>query len=123
MDTAEMLRACEEKLCEVSIRKNAAVVSSMLAEDFQEFGSSGQVYSKEQIIAALRSEPPLQITMESFRARLLTDEVALVTYRARKKDHQESTTESLRSSIWIFQSGEWRMIFHQGTRAPTALTK
>lgn len=123
MDIVEVLRACEQKLCEVSTRKNAAVVSSMLAEDFQEFGSSGQVYSKDQVIAALQSESALQITMESFRAKLLTDEVALVTYRARKNDHKKSTAESLRSSIWIFQSGGWRMIFHQGTEAPATRTK
>ena len=123
MDTAEMLRGCEEKFFQVSVRKNAEAVSAMLADGFQEFGGSGRVYSKDQVIAALQSEHSLQITMEKFQARLLTDEVALVTYRARKKDQEESTTESLRSSIWIFQSGEWRMIFHQGTRAPTALTK
>jgi hypothetical protein len=123
MDIVEVLRACEEKLCEISTRKNAAVVSSMLADGFQEFGSSGQVYSKDQVIAALQSESALQITIENFRAKLLTDEVALITYRARKNNHEKSTTESLRSSIWIFQSGEWRMIFHQGTEAPVTPTK
>lgn len=123
MDIAEMLRAREEKLCEVSTRKNVEVVSSMLAEGFQEFGSSGRIYSKEQVITALLAESSLQITMENFQARLLTDGAALVTYRARKRGHDESTTESLRSSLWIFQAGEWRMIFHQGTVAPTTPAK
>ena len=123
MDTAEMLRGCEEKFFQVSVRKNAEAVSAMLADGFQEFGSSGRVYSKDQVIAALQSEHSLQITMEKFQARLLTDEVALITYRSRRRDQVGSTTESLRSSIWIFQSGEWRMVFHQGTKTPAEPAK
>jgi hypothetical protein len=123
MDTAEMLRGCEEKFFQVSVRKNAEAVSAMLADGFQEFGGSGRVYSKDQVIAALQSEHSLQITMEKFQARLLTDEVALITYRSRRRDQVGSTTESLRSSIWIFQSGEWRMVFHQGTKTPAEPAK
>src|SRR5271170_3404143 len=105
MDIAETLRACEEKLFATSVRKNAEIVASMLADDFQEFGSSGRVYSKDEIIAELQSESPRRITMQDFRAQMLSNEIALVTYRSRRIEHDGRTAESpaaefLRSSIW-----------------------
>ncbi|HZD49036.1 MAG TPA: nuclear transport factor 2 family protein [Silvibacterium sp.] len=122
MDIAETLRRCEEKLFESSVRKNAEIVASMLADEFQEFGSSGQVYSKDQIIAELQSESPRSITMQGFRAQLLSNEIALVTYRSRRIEHdgaaaESPTAEFLRSSIWVLRDNQWKVLFHQGTKA------
>src|SRR5271154_5188132 len=122
MDIAETLRRCEEKLFEGSVRKNAEVVASMLTDDFQEFGSSGRVYSKEQVIAEVQSESPRRITMQGFRAQLLSNEIALVTYRSRRIENDGVTAESpaaefLRSSIWVLRDNQWKVLFHQGTKA------
>src|SRR5277367_3368570 len=122
MDIAETLRRCEEKLFESSVRKNAEIVASMLTDDFQEFGSSGRVYSKDQIIAELQSESPRRITMQGFRAQLLSNEIALVTYRSRRIEHDGATAESpatefLTTSIWVLRDNQWKVLFHQGTKA------
>lgn len=37
---------------------------------------------------------------------MLSDEVALVTYRGAKAN---------RASVWIRRDGQWQMRFHQGT--------
>jgi hypothetical protein len=116
MDISETLRKYEERLLDNSVRKDAEVFSSMLADEFQEFGSSGRVYSKSQIIAALRSESPVQLSLREFKARLLADEVALVTYISSRAEHGSSASEALRSSIWVVQDGHWKVLFHQGTR-------
>jgi hypothetical protein len=122
MEIAETLRRCEEKMFETSIRKNAEAVASMLADEFLEFGSSGRVYSKEQIIAELHSEKPRRITMQDFRTQLLSNEVALVTYRSRTVVQDSETAkalpvEFLRSSIWVLRGNQWKALFHQGTKA------
>jgi hypothetical protein len=116
MDISEMLRQYEERLFDSSVRKNAEIVSSMLADEFQEFGSSGRIYSKPQILASLRSEPPIEFSLRDFKARLLADEIALVTYVSIRVEHGSPAREALRSSIWAVQDGQWKVLFHQGTR-------
>ncbi len=82
MDIADTLKKLEEQLQTQSVRTNAAAVFSMLAEDFTEYGSSGRVFSKAEIIRELQSESPGHITMHDFAASFLTKTIALVTYRA-----------------------------------------
>jgi hypothetical protein len=121
MEIAETLRELEEQLQTTSVRKNAAAVSSLLTEEFREYGSSGRIFSKEEIIRALQSESPAHISMQDFQASVLTEKIAFVTYRSIKHQPGSPAIESLRSSLWLFQEGRWQMRFHQGTRVPKAI--
>ncbi len=118
MDIAATLREYEEKLLNYSVRKSADAVSSMLCDDFREFGSSGRVFSKPEMIASLQAESPRQVLMEDFRAELIAESVALVTYTTSKEEPAAGTVKALRSSLWLYRSGEWKMLFHQGTKIP-----
>jgi len=60
LSLAESLRYLEEKLLRPEVRRSAEAVAELLAEAFVEFGSSGRVYRREQIIEMLRQEPPVQ---------------------------------------------------------------
>lgn len=116
--TASQLRRLEETLLNPSVRRDGERLRTMLTEDFLEFGSSGRVWTRKSIIELLATEknfyPP---AIEDFHCTLLTDKVALVTYRTLRNDGKSGEyLESLRSSIWTRQDGEWRMRFHQGTR-------
>ncbi|MBZ5649915.1 MAG: nuclear transport factor 2 family protein [Acidobacteriia bacterium] len=55
---AQQLRKLEEDLLQPSMRRSLDTVASLLTDDFCEFGSSGRIFRKEEIIAALRTEPP-----------------------------------------------------------------
>jgi hypothetical protein len=121
MDVSETLRELEEKLQTTSVRRDAAAVSSMLTEEFREYGSSGHIFSKAEIIRALQSGSPAHFSMKDFNASLLSEKIALVTYRAIKNQPGSSVIESLRSSLWVFQDGRWQMHFHQGTKMPASL--
>ena len=112
----ELLRRLEERLLNPAIRKSGADVSNLLADEFIEFGSSGRVFGKQEIVDALRSEPPVQRSLTDFGARSLAPNVVLVTYRVSRRDLDGQTvTGSLRSSIWKRIDGRWQMVFHQGT--------
>jgi len=116
--TASQLRRLEESLLNPAVRRDGERLRTMLTEDFLEFGSSGRVWTRKSIIELLATEknffPP---AIEDFHCTMLTDKVALVTYRTLRKDGKSGESlESLRSSIWTRQDGEWRMRFHQGTR-------
>ncbi|WP_053268651.1 nuclear transport factor 2 family protein [Pseudomonas chlororaphis] len=89
----------------------------LLAEEFVEFGASGRVWSRAQVIEALLEESPAQRRVSDFRVQLLATGVALVTYRCRTVIDRQAPEESLRSSCWRHDGGAWRMVFHQGTRA------
>jgi hypothetical protein len=116
--TASQLRQLEESLLKPSVRRDGERLRAMLTEDFLEFGSSGRVWTRKSIIELLATEKNFfSPAIEDFQCTMLSDKVALVTYRTLRNDGKSGETlESLRSSIWTRQDGEWRMRFHQGTR-------
>ena len=106
----------EEKLLLPDVRKSPQEISKLLAEEFVEFGSSGRVYTKQQVIDSLQNEFVQQISIDNFKTINLAPDVVLATYTAVKKNKSEGeTTRSLRSSIWKLSDNEWRLVFHQGT--------
>jgi hypothetical protein len=111
------LRSCEEALLDPGVRRNRARVAEFLAEDFLEVGASGRVWSREQILELLATEEYSRPAMEDFKCRWIGDGVVQVTYRTVRADLQSGKSAvTLRSSIWIQDSGEWRVRFDQGTK-------
>jgi hypothetical protein len=116
---AALLRQLEERLLHADVRKSAQALADLLADDFIEFGSSGRVFNKRQIIESLQHEPATPRTLMDFRTSVLAPGVRLVTYRAiRHGGADGQPMYSLRSSIWKLIAGRWQMVFHQGTPAP-----
>jgi hypothetical protein len=106
------IRELEERLLDPAVRASAEEVGLLLADDFLEFGSSGRVFDKGQVIEGLAANPGEGVSVERFEERVLGPGVVLVTYRSvRAGDCQHA----LRSSIWRLEGDRWRMVFHQGT--------
>lgn len=106
----------EVRLMGPEFRRDREKVSALLHEDFREFGSSGREWSREGILELLQTEslylPP---DIVDFKVARLTPAVALVTYRTVR-----DTGSTLRSSVWVQEEGNWRVLFHQGTKIPQA---
>jgi len=87
-----------------------------LADDFLEYGSSGNIFDKSVQLDAVRNDKTvtnsIQYTVTDFNIKLLASDVVLATYRSLR--HNDSNLV-LRSSIWKNIQGKWQMIFHQGT--------
>ena len=117
-----LLRYLEEQLLEPAVRTSADRVGYLLADDFIEFGSSGRVFNKRQIIEALQQEAgdsAPRVLLADFTVRQLASDAMLVTYRATSEDRDEDRGGSrLRSSVWKLIDGRWQMVFHQGTPSP-----
>jgi hypothetical protein len=113
----ERLYELEIELMQMAVRHSPERLSSLLADSFREFGSSGRILNKREIIDALSIEPEVELSISDFRAEIIGDRVALVTYRAVKKE-PAGQLASLRSSLWVLNNGRWQMLFHQGTKAP-----
>ena len=101
----ETLRLLEDRLLQPGERGSASDVSELLADDFVEFGSSGRIFDKKQIVKALRSAGKIQRSISDFKAEALAPGVILVTYIAVQYEPNGQEKYSLRSS-----AGNWSRI-------------
>jgi hypothetical protein len=107
----EIIYALEVSLLESSTRQSVKYLNKVISDDFVEFGSSGQIYHKQDLLDSLPLEAPFKSKIDNFEVTELSNDVILATYRATR-----DSIVSLRSSIWQHKDGEWFLIFHQGTK-------
>jgi hypothetical protein len=119
-EEAEELKRLEENLLQPDVRRSPEQMAAFLADDFVEFGRSGRIYGKVEILETAAQPFAGRLSLLEFAAKALAPSVALVTYRSILRDANGSERHSLRSSIWIRTEKGWRLVFHQGT--PTAPT-
>ena len=114
----ELFYNLETSLHKKEIRNSREKVAALIADDFLEFGKSGDVYNKQTTLEGLGNETvDLQIKVSDFAAKELSAHVVLVTYTAIMLDDDNFTEVSTnRSSIWILRDAKWQMVFHQGTK-------
>jgi hypothetical protein len=117
MDLSQTLLQLERRLLSQATRRDAEEISCLLADDFIEFGASGSIWSKAEVIEQLPHEPFVKRSITQFAVKTLSEESALVTYQCHIHDQSEIVA-SLRSSIWRNRDDQWQMIFHQGTLIP-----
>jgi hypothetical protein len=111
---AAQLLALELQLMDPAFRRDRTAVSALLADGFREFGSSGRYWSREATLDLLATESDYTLpAVEDFAVQSLSPAIALVTYRTVRPHLQ-----SLRSSLWVLEHAQWRILFHQGTKIP-----
>ncbi|WP_438496790.1 DUF4440 domain-containing protein [Paenibacillus sp. IHBB 3054] len=108
---AKQICELEEKLLNTEVRTSPDELSRLLADDFFEFGSSGKVWHKHDLMGE-EGAGEVRMTLSGFELHPLSGEAVLATYRIM---NEETGGETLRSSIWKFRDGRWQMFFHQGT--------
>lgn len=125
---ADHLENLENFLFDPVARRDISAVSGLLADEFREFGSSGRIYTKLDILAELATEQPVVIALTDFECQLTSPTTALVTYKSLSSHENRTPTQALRSSVWVLKSipkqfshsasdeSSWQMVFHQGTR-------
>ncbi|MEI6284869.1 MAG: DUF4440 domain-containing protein [Bacillota bacterium] len=101
-----------------AVRASAEKLNVLLADDFREFGSSGGVYSKKDILEQLPRDTQIarvEFLVSDFQVRQLAEAIVLTTFTIDKILPDNSRAVSLRSSIWRKTGKGWQMLFHQGT--------
>lgn len=99
----------ERTLLQAELRRKAGRVLSLLHPDFVEHGASGRVWDRRSIAAAV-SGTSADVEMSDVAVRRTGPDAVLVTYRS-----DAGGRRALRSSTWVRDSGEWLLLFHQGT--------
>lgn len=121
MSPVEEVRNLELSLLTEAVRKDPARMCLLLTEEFCEFGASGCVYNKTEVIAELQAEHERRIAMKDFATQMIDSSTMLVRYRSVREGADGVTVEALRSSIWVLREGRWQILFHQGTRVGSAI--
>ncbi len=118
-ETIETLRTLEESLWRSETRFDDALMDEIFADDFCEFGRSGRIYQRRDMMpnAMKHTEISATLPLKSFCVRALSDEIVQVTYVSEVLYGSEVEAAN-RSSIWKRSPRGWVLCFHQGT--PTA---
>lgn len=108
----------EKLLADHNVRTDKSRLSALLSDEFTEFGASGNIFTKADIINLLANEPEQSsYEIADFTVKTLGANTALATYfiPPRKNNDGVQKAGSRRSSIWQKHNGEWQLLFHQGT--------
>ena len=89
-------------------------MEQIIADDFFEFGRSGRIYHRQDTLSIPKSSFEATLPLPDFDVRLLTPDVAQVTYNS-AVTYDGVVQKGRRSSIWSRTSKGWVLRFHQGT--------
>lgn len=109
-DLIELIKQLEESHLIPEVRSSPEELAQLLADDFLEFGSSGKKMNKNDCLTGGLTQD--KMSLHDFRVHSLGTSSVLTTYRIHNHTKNRHT---LRSSIWKFMNGRWRLYFHQGT--------
>jgi hypothetical protein len=117
MDDDTLIKALEEKLLAPDIRGSQEELEKLISPDFIEYGSSGKIFNHLAVITDLiaHSRNTFKYSFVNFKTRRLSDDIILALYILEtERNHRIAITN--RSSLWHWEEGSWRIIFHQGTQ-------
>lgn len=107
----EHIKDLELSLLSRNTKLSPLELNHLISDDFIEFGVSGKIYNKEDVINDLPNETPRTFSVENLEIKLLSDDIAMSIYHI-----HESNISSLRSSLWKKNGNIWQLFFHQGTK-------
>jgi hypothetical protein len=109
----ETFRALEESLWRSETRFDPEYMERILSPDFLEFGRSGSVFTREEILQTPNMEIRCKLPLHNFEVHPLSQEIVLTTYISEVL--YEEWEYANRSSIWMKTKHGWQIRFHQGT--------
>ena len=116
-DATLVLPGLEARLVDAEIRQSHEELQELLAPEFREIGTSGHFHPRAAVFEASRVPGRIAIAIEDLVVQPITEDAAIVTYRATARDSEtDKISISVRSSIWRRRTGRWQIVFHQGTR-------
>ena len=109
----EKLVKLEESLWIPETRFDQKYMDDLLTPDFFEFGRSGKIYNREQILSPRPQPINTTFPLKNLKIELITPEIVQITYVSEVM--YEELEIGNRSSIWIKTLTGWKLRFHQGT--------
>lgn len=112
----DALVALEETLWRAETRFDPILMDRTFSPDFMEFGRSGRKYDRTEML--LDPDPNAEINallpLPDYKVELVAADVALATYTSKVR-YRDEIEVGRRSSLWVKNSGLWKLRFDQGT--------
>lgn len=115
MEIYREIESFERELVDPQIRKDIGRIGKLLSAEFVEFGSSGKVYRKRDVLDSFKKPGTTTYQLSEFTFKMLGEKHILVTYRSINSSEEIAR----RSSIWVNEDGRWQMLHHQSTVVPS----
>ncbi len=117
-EDCKLLIKNEKALLTSGVRSSPEQLRALISEDFREIGSSGAYFGLPEVLENL---PPnaqnWSAVAQNFECHELSENIMQVVYQcAINEEINNEPVYSLRSSIWRLKDGQWKMVFHQGTK-------
>ncbi|TKW60875.1 MAG: DUF4440 domain-containing protein [Blastochloris viridis] len=116
MDIIQDVMSLERRLLTPEVRANREMLDLLIADDFVEVGADGRRFGKDEVLKRLPQDANVRFEATDFEARLVADNVVLITFATEKFVEGVSVRKSLRASLWVYKRSRWQIVYHQGTR-------
>ena len=120
-EVEDQIAAKEIAIVEAQKRGDFVPIEALLDDDFREIGSSGKIFSKSEVLNAIREVQIVDYAFEDLRFLPVDQRCVILTYLATVTRSYQGHVESrraYRSSTWVERNGSWRVIFHQASVLP-----
>ncbi|MEI6352921.1 MAG: DUF4440 domain-containing protein [Candidatus Nomurabacteria bacterium] len=106
----------EISLLNPEVRSSTEILNNLLVDDFKEFGSSGLIYNKQDVLERLPSDiNKTEYTVSDFEIKILSEDIIMTNFKTEKVVNDTESFSSLRTSLWRKEGESWKIFFHQGT--------
>lgn len=111
----ETIHRLEASLLTSDVRTSYDQLNHLLADDSVEYGSSGLIYDKKDVLKSLPTAPATTCHLYDFVIIELSASLVQTRFKTDATNAHGTKLTSLRSSLWKKTGDNWRMFFHQGT--------
>jgi hypothetical protein len=111
----EIIYNLEASLLTQEVRSSFEKLNKLMTDDFIEYGSSGLIYNKKDILERLPNKPSPSYSLSNFELIIISESVVQTRFKTRRINLDGSELSSLHSSLWRKSNSDWQMFFHQGT--------
>ncbi|MFK7861179.1 MAG: DUF4440 domain-containing protein [Granulosicoccus sp.] len=116
MSSLQLMLNIEKQHLDETVRSSAEQLGALLCDDFREFGKSGRIFDKAEILMSVTNSIAVaDYDIQNYQIVQLGDGHILATYKLLERQG-ELLRWTLRSTVWKLVDTKWRMLFHQGTK-------
>lgn len=108
----EQIFLLESSLLSYETRNSTEKLELIINDKFIEYGSSGKIWNKEEILKSLPKENKTDYKIADLELIFESENFFSIRYNL----FENEEISSLRTSTWEYIDGKWQIIFHQGTK-------
>lgn len=120
IDTLKSIMNFEKELHTETTRNDMARIDKLLSDSFKEFGTSGNVYVKSDVLGSLPLEDSSPIESSNWISDYIDQNSVLVTYDT-TRIIDGLIIKAKRSSIWRLERRDWRLFFHHSSKVDSSV--